>query len=70
MISMPKRSQIMQDPEVKKAIEEAKRRLAVDKIQEARDVVSKYGSEYNHAKEVFFSVNGARRILKNAGESV
>lgn len=64
------KSVIMQDPAVIKAIEEAKKRHAGDKLQESREVLERFGSEYDHAKEVFFAVNGARRILKNAGESV
>lgn len=33
-------------------------------LEDARKTLLKYESEYEHAKEVFFKVNGARRVLK------
>lgn len=56
----------MQDPEVIKAIENAKKNQSKGKIEEARQVLAQYEGEFEHAKEIFFAVNGARRIIKNA----
>jgi len=36
------------------------------KVKYANQILSEYQSDYDHAKTVFFKVNGARRILKNA----
>lgn len=34
-------------------------------IDSAKQTMKELGSEYEHAKMVFFKVNGARRILKS-----
>lgn len=36
-------------------------------IDDARAVLNEYESQFDNAKDIFFKVNGARRILKNAG---
>ena len=49
-------------------VKEIRERERKDKvITEARNDLQAFESEYDHAKEVFFKVNGARRVLKNAG---
>ena len=69
MIKMARVSKsVLQDPEVIKAIENAKKNASVNKITEAKQVLAEYEGEYEHAKEVFFKVNGARRIIKNGGK--
>ena len=54
--------------ELKEALARVKeikqRESTVGKREEAEAILAKYESEYEHAKEVFFAVNGARRILK------
>lgn len=54
--------------ELEKQLREAKERhkkTAV--IDQARKDLEQYESQFDTAKEVFFKVNGARRVLKNAG---
>lgn len=36
------------------------------KVEGAREYLAQYEGEYQRCKTVFFGVNGARRILKNA----
>lgn len=36
------------------------------KVEGAREYLAQYEQEYQRCKTVFFGVNGARRILKNA----
>lgn len=54
--------------ELKEALARVKeiklRESTVGKREEAKAILAKYESEYEHAKKVFFSVNSARRILK------
>lgn len=37
-----------------------------DKVENANLYLHQYENEYERAKTIFFGVNGARRILKNA----
>lgn len=54
--------------EAEQRVKEIRERERKDKvITQARNDLSTFESEYDHAKEVFFKVNGARRVLKNAG---
>lgn len=54
--------------EAEQRVKEIRERERKDKvITQARNDLSAFESEYDHAKEVFFKVNGARRVLKNAG---
>jgi hypothetical protein len=66
---MPKKNpnSITNAPSVVKAIEEEKERRQGLRVDEARRILNELESEYEHAKEVFFKVNGAKRILKNHG---
>jgi hypothetical protein len=36
------------------------------KVNDAREYLAQYEGEYPRAKTIFFGVNGARRVLKNA----
>lgn len=64
---MPRISKaILENPEVQKAVERATRDAEKNRLQDAQNILKRYESEYEHAKEVFFQVNGARRVLKNA----
>lgn len=47
---------------VRKLVREHRRKSLVEN---ARSVLEQYENQYEEAKEVFFKVNGARRILKN-----
>lgn len=58
----------MEDAEVKQAIENAKQRQAEELVENAKATIEKYQEEYEHAKEVFFAVTSAKRILKNRGQ--
>jgi len=64
---MPK-VKLMEDPEVKQAIENAKLRQTESLIENAKKVLQEYADEYEHAKDVFFAVTSAKRILKNRGQ--
>ena len=56
---------VLNAPEVQKAIEKEKERRLEQKVEDAKSTLNELESEYEHAKEIFFKVNGARRILKN-----
>lgn len=60
-------------PTVKEAYENyqqaRKKELLETKRQDAQNIIQEYEGEYGHAKEVFFKVNGARRILKSLDEN-
>lgn len=58
----------MEDPEVKQAIENAKQRQAESLVENAKSTIEQYRDEYEHAKQVFFAVTSAKRILKNRGQ--
>ena len=63
---MPRsKESVLNAPEVQKAIEKEKERRLGQRVKDAERVLSELESEYEHAKEIFFKVNGARRILKN-----
>lgn len=67
---MPRTHQVLEKtPEIEaleKQLSEAKKQVIEDKRkQEAQQTLTEYESEYEHAKLVFFKVNGARRVLKN-----
>lgn len=36
------------------------------KVQNAKEYLEQYESDYERSKTIFFGVNGARRVLKNA----
>ena len=36
------------------------------KVQSAKEYLAQYEGEYERSKTIFFGVNGARRVLKNA----
>jgi len=67
---MPKRSStsVLSAPEVVKAIEAEKERRAEQRVETAKRTLEELEGEYEHAKEIFFKVNGAKRILKTLGE--
>ena len=67
---MPKRSStsVLSAPEVVKAIEAEKERRAEQRVEMAKRTLEELEGEYEHAKEIFFKVNGAKRILKTLGE--
>lgn len=54
-------------PAVVRAIEQERERRQALRKEEARRILQELNSEYEHAKEIFFKVNRAKRILKNAG---
>ena len=64
---MPKRNSesVFNAPEVQDAIQKEKERRSERRIEDAKRTLQELDSEYEHAKEVFFKVNGAKRILKN-----
>ena len=62
------RVKLMEDEEVKQAIENAKKRQAEELIENAKRTIEEYSAEYEHAKKVFFAVTSAKRILKNRGQ--
>jgi hypothetical protein len=66
---MPKRTMesVLNAPSVQVAIQEEKQRRQAQKVEEARNTIAELEQQYEHAKEVFFKVNGAKRILKNLG---
>jgi len=66
---MPKRTteSVLNAPSVVSAIQEEKQRRQEQRVAEARETVRELESEYERAKEIFFKVNGAKRILKNLG---
>jgi len=67
---MPKRSStsVLSAPKVGKAIEAEKERRAEQRVENAKRTLEELEGEYEHAKEIFFKVNGAKRILKTLGE--
>jgi hypothetical protein len=66
---MPKKSpnSVLNAPSVVEAIQAEKERRNVERVEEARRIVEELSGEYEHAKTIFFKVNGAKRILKNLG---
>lgn len=36
------------------------------KVQSAKEYLAQYEDQYERSKTIFFGVNGARRVLKNA----
>ena len=64
---MPKRNSesVFNAPEVQEAIQKEKERRSKQRVEDAEKTLQELDSEYEHAKEVFFKVNGAKRILKN-----
>ena len=71
---MPRKAsnQTTMSPELQEALNKVKeikeREQGASKREEAEKTLTRYESEYEHAKEVFFAVNGARRILKGLTE--
>lgn len=66
---MPRTKQVYESDEVaelaRKLADAKARERNERKIDEAKNILAELESEYEHAKEVFGKVNGARRILKN-----
>jgi hypothetical protein len=66
---MPKRTveSVLNAPSVVEAIQAEKERRKEQRVEDAKKTLKELQSEYEHAKDVFFQVNGAKRILKNLG---
>lgn len=67
---MPKTKQINMSPEEQRLLEQLHEVRAKNKqekaLEEARQTLAELESDYDNAKRIFFAVNGARRVIKNA----